>query len=280
MKILDCETTDSTYESLENILGVKRGILERIFGTLDVEEFYREHRHYAHPPEDLMYSEVRKVSTLSGTYDRTCWFHITRTIPSSTFEQGILPLGQCIDGIWAFLQALAKRAVSAEEWAAFKEDMGDHHGAGLYAMKVSDKMHWGPYALLSRDHAFKSSEIGNHDYFGAPEIVKDICLCFSEKFGYDLLGTFMRKTKPCVVKFVAGPRGGCVSAAVYHLYNVYRGNSCSIQCNTCFDGDGVTIPREDILKVEFPTYRKPRRRRRPVNPAPSGTLAQEWWDYI
>ena len=87
----------------------------------------------------------------------------------------------------------------------FKKNMGGHHHAYLYGMKVHGKMHWGPYALLSRDHAFKPGEIGNHDYLGAPEIVEDICLCFSEKFEFDLLGAFMKKTKPCVVKFVAGP---------------------------------------------------------------------------
>jgi hypothetical protein len=280
MKVLDCETTDSTYDSLESIQGVKRIKLESVFDALDLERFYQENRYYPRPPEDLLYYEVRKVSTLPSTYDQTCWFHLTRTIPLNNFEQNILPLGQCINGIWDLLHSLVKRAISSAEWTAFMEDMGDHHNAGLYAMKVSDETHWSPYALLSRDHAFKVSEVGNDDYLGAPEIVEDICLCFSEKFEYDLLGTFIRKTKPFVVKFVAGPRSGCVSTAIYHLYNVYRGNRCSMQCNTCFDGESVAIPREDILKVEFPTYRKPRGRQRPVNSVPSGTPAKEWWDHI
>lgn len=281
MKVLDCETADSTYASLESILGVRRGDLETIFGGLDVEEFYRAHPRYPHPPEDLVYSEVRKISALPGTYDRTCWFHITRTVPSNNFERGILPLGQCIDGIWDFLYSLAKKRVSPEEWATFRADMGDHHHASLYEMKVHDDMHWGPYALLSRDHAFKPGEIGNHDYLGTPEIVEDICICFSEKFGFDLLAAFMRKTKPCIVKFVAGPRSGCMSTAVYHLYNVYRGNRCSIQCNTCFDGEGVAVPGANILKVEFPVYRKPRKRKRPASPAPwDKQIAKELWDNL
>ena len=45
MKVLDCENTDSTYESLESILGVGRGRLENIFGDFDVEGFYQRHRH-------------------------------------------------------------------------------------------------------------------------------------------------------------------------------------------------------------------------------------------
>jgi len=43
----------------------------------------------------------------------------------------------------------------------------------LYSMKANDAMHWGPYALLTKDHAFKPEEIGNLDYFD---------ICFTEKY--------------------------------------------------------------------------------------------------
>jgi len=183
MRALDCETVDSTYESLEQILGTSRSRLESVFERLDIESFYRANPHYPQPPEDLIFSEVRKVATLPGDYDRTYWFHLTRTIATNKFEQGILPLGERVEAIWDFLYSLARKHASVEEWRDFRRDMGSHHDADLYSMKANDAMHWGPYALLTRDHAFKSEEIGNHDYFDAPEIVEDICICFTKNTG-------------------------------------------------------------------------------------------------
>lgn len=275
MKVLDCESIDSTYESLEQILGVAKSQLESVFTGIDVESFYKSNPRHPQPPEELIFSEVSKVITLPGDYDRTCWFHLTRTAPSNKFEQGILPLGQYLDSIWSFLYSLAKRHVTPEEWDRFRQDMGSDHHADLYEMKAHDPMHWGPYALLTRDHAFKPGEINNHDYLGAPEIIEDICICFSERYEFDLLGAFMRKTKPCIVKFFDGPRADCVSTAVYHLYNVHWRKSCSGQCNTCYDAEGVPVPPEHIMKVEFPKYRKRRRKRMSADVA-----AAAWQEHV
>lgn len=261
MKKLDCETIDSTYESLEQILGTSRSRLESLFEGIDIESFYRNRPHHPQPPEDLVFSEVRKLATLEGEYDRTCWFHLTRILDTNTFEQGILPLGKCLDAIWNLLYSLARKQVSAEEWGEFRSDMGSHDHAGLYEMKVSDATEWGPYAFLIKDHAFRSKEIGNHDYLGAPEIVEDICMCFTQKHGFDLLAAFTKKTKPCIVKFFDGPRSDCVETAIYHLYKAHRREKCSIQCNTCYDAEGVPVAPDRIMKVEFPTYRTRRRRK-------------------
>lgn len=64
MKALDCETIDSTYESLEQILGTKRSRLESVFEGLDIESFYRDNPHHPQPAEDFVFSEVRKLATL------------------------------------------------------------------------------------------------------------------------------------------------------------------------------------------------------------------------
>ncbi len=222
-----------------------------MFDCVDVERFCQDNPHHPQPPEEFIFSQVRKVATLPGEYDRTCWFHLTRTEEKNKFEQGILPLGQCIESIWNFLYSLACKRVSLDEWANFRCDMGPNHHANLYEMKVNNSREWGPYAILTRDHAFKSKEIGNHDYLGAPEIVEDICICFREKYDVDLLAEFINKTKRCIVKFYDGARDDCVETAVYHLYSVYRGNPCSIGCNGCYDAEGVPVPFEGVLKVEF-----------------------------
>lgn len=42
-------------------------------------------------------------------------------------------------------------------------------------MKLASKQLWGPYAMLVREVAALSKEVGNHDYLDAPEIIEDIC---------------------------------------------------------------------------------------------------------
>ena len=147
-------------------------------------------------------------------------------------------------------------------------------------MKVSNSLHWGPYALLTRDHAFKSKEIGNHDYLGGPEIVEDICFCFAEKHGFDLLAAFLKRTKACIVKFFDGPRDGCVDTAVYHLYKAHWGHHCSMQCNTCYDGKGIPVSPARIMKVEFPTYKKRRLRKISANAISSQRHLNDLFDAL
>ena len=131
-------------------------------------------------------------------------------------------------------------------------NLGQSRCAERHRIKVRDSHHWGPYGVLTRDVAFKAQEVGNHDYFRAPEIVEDICGCFEDGFGVNLLDRFVRSTKPCVVKFIdKETRSDCLPAAVYYLYTVWRGDKLSDQCSTCFNGKASPIPRDRILRVEF-----------------------------
>jgi hypothetical protein len=253
MKILDCETLDSTYESLDHILNVSRTRLERLFENFEVGCDHRGSSRMHRPPEDLLFAEVEGMAAGPISYDRTCWFHLTRANLDSSFSDGILPLGTSKNLIWDFLGSLVDPRISPELWTAFRRDMGSSHWACLYDMKVASRDHWGPFAILVRGHAFSAQETGSHDYLCAPEIVEDICRCFSGRFDFDLLESFKANTRACVVKFAEDtPRPDCVRAAVYHLYNRARRFDCSMHCNTCYDGQGVPVRPDQILKVEFP----------------------------
>ena len=119
-------------------------------------------------------------------------------------------------------------------------------------MRTSDNFHDGPYAMLIRDTAFKSDEMGNHDYLKVPEIIEDICIRFKEVYSHDLLEMYIKSTQSCIIKFVsdfANPDN--ISAAIYYLHNKIHHKDLSIYCNNCFDGEGNHIPRENILNVEF-----------------------------
>ena len=255
-KILDCESPDSAYVSVEQILGLNRSQLDELFTEIDLDSIYTTDSHPDIPADTYLFCEVMKCSRLDGEYQDDCWFHLTRTLESNRFDNGILPLGHCIDSIWEFLYSLIDRQISRQQWEQFRASLSKRggHYAYLYNMKVNLPQYWGPYAILVKDIAFKAKEVGAHDYFRVPEIVEDVCICFGETFRVSLLDAFRSSTRPCIVKFTAPYRDDALKKALYYLYHVQREETLHIECSTCFDGKGNPIPADKILKVEFPTY--------------------------
>jgi hypothetical protein len=145
--------------------------------------------------------------------------------------------------------------VSAQQWANFKDEI-PREAPGIYEMKTMNPFYWGPYAILVRDLAFKPGEVGNHDYLSGPEIIEDICDCFERLYHLDVFKIFLQKTKPCIVKFIdRSIRTNYLRAALWHLYKIAWQEKCTDYCNDCFDGQGVTVRKDQILSVEFPTRR-------------------------
>ncbi len=257
MRVLDCESIETTYISLESILGIQRDKIDTAFYSLDIKRFYIDNSDYPEDAKRLVFSVVTNDAPSVPDFDQVCWFHLTRTVETNTFEQGILPLSKQIDSIWDFLYTLVDEGFPKAKWNFFRQALGNDDYAHLYRMKTSDPLHWGPYAILIRDIAFKAEEVGNHDYLHVPEIIEDICQCFFERYRLDLLSVFLRNTRPCIVKFIDdNPRDEYIMKALYYLYTIYRGEEISQYCNTCFDGRGIPVPKEHILRVEFPDYQK------------------------
>lgn len=253
MKTLDCETRDTTYTSLEDILGVSKSAIDAIFQQLNIEQFYEDHPDSAIEPRDWLFSNISPIPLSTVRLDRVYWFHLTRVPKSTTFlNNGLLPLGQAIDAIWNFLHLLVETKISKEEWAGFRKNLTLSHHARLYRMKIGNPMLWGPYAILVKEVAFNPQEIGNHDYLRTPEIVEDICLCFQEKYGIDLLMLYMANSIPCIVKFMDDiPQNDYVTTALYYLYACYHRHELSLYCNTCLDSRGISVKPERIAKVEW-----------------------------
>lgn len=258
MKVLDCESIDSTYDSLGRLFDVQRETLELTLDKIDLGGYPG----YPVPTEKYLFDLVgQKLSPKNPIFfDRICWFHLTRTLEMNAFEDGILPLGEQINSIWEFLYTLLDGKLSRAEWDDFRANemaLSENHYAYLYRMKTGDPAYWGPYALLIKDTAFKPNELHNHDYFRVPEIVEDVCIVLQELHGMDLLPVFLEKTKPCIVKFVDDDvKSYCLEAALYHLYHLRKGDGCAplSNCSISFDGKGKTIPKERIFKREFPNY--------------------------
>lgn len=255
MVILDCESLDSTYDSIKSIFGLTREAVDGVLASLDVERFYAENRDYPHDAPHLLLERIKAESSSPSQFDAVCWFHLTRAQSSKTFENGILPLGDQVNAIWESLRLLAGSRVSDHDWSEFRNNMGDSHSAYLYHLKVRDRDHWGPYGVLVRDAALCPAEIGHHDYLAVPEIVEDICLCFAERFDFDLVSKFTENSQPYIVKFIEEtPHPRCLSPALYYLYSRFHGERLSLSCNTCFDGRGKVVCAQKIQKIESPNY--------------------------
>jgi len=251
MIILDCESLDSTYKSIESIFGLTRETIDDVFAEPDFDRLQVEHGLQDEP--HLLFERMRSESRASLRFDAVCWFHLSRVPSPESFRNGILPLPDQTNAIWDSLRSLAGKQISDAAWAEFRTQMGDSHSAFLYHMKLNDPDHWGPYGVLVRDVAFCPTEVSNHDYLDIPEIVEDISLCFAERHGFDLRSAFIQNSKPCIVKFIdEDPHLRCLPPALYYLYSRFHRQCLTLSCNTCFDGRGRLVGPDSIRKIETP----------------------------
>ena len=132
MKTLDCESIETIYRSIHDILGITRLELEQIYKEVDLDRYYSENSNFLVDPEELLLSLIVGKDVSVPSYDRVCWFHLTRIHNESTFDAGILPLNEVIESIWNFLYSLIKDNFTINEWQSFRTNMGPSDWAHLY----------------------------------------------------------------------------------------------------------------------------------------------------
>jgi len=249
--ILDCESISSTEGSLTNLFSCSKNDLISMLAKIDIEGIYQDIESSPDiPPDEYVFQRVIQNFGANITPKLICWFHLTRTTQDATFARGILPLGEALNPIWETLLNIFAGSKHQENLIDLKESgVVNYH----YNLKAPDSFHWGPFAMLVKESAFKAKEMGNHDYLWLPEIIEDICNAYHDKYGIFIHDDVVKTLNPCIVKFKSHKRmdDGCVKAALYYLYANVKRESLCIDANTCFDGQGKIIPYEDILKIEF-----------------------------
>lgn len=247
MRTLDCESIDSTYTSIEEILRIERPLLEEMLGNLDLDEACR--RAGGKTGSDVLLDSVMKHARATGPdFDRTCWFHFTRSHPRNSFSKGILPLGEALPYLWGFLLMLLPEDFPLEAWYRFAKNPP----SGPYRRKLNDPVAWGPFGLLPREAGLSPRDFGVRDSLETPEIVEDICAAFQEAHDFDLLRAYRQNTRPCIVKFIDHkPSPGHLGIALQYLYGVVKDGQVLGGCKVDFDAEGRRIPPEKIYKVEF-----------------------------
>jgi len=253
MKILDCETSTSTYNSLENITGVSCKKIENFLSKLNIENIYAMDR------TNFILEQFKLKYNPSLEYDLTYWFHLTRTLNSNEFAEGLLPLNEAIDGIWDFLFTLTNGEVTIDEWNIYRSNLENHkYGADIasnqafhYNNKINNNLHWGPYGFLIEDQILKDSNISDH-YFTHPEIIMHICYPFKKLYRYDLLDAFIKNTLPCIVKFQSNNTDSIyIGDALHYLSNLIHKKEMDFHSNNTFDNHGKKISSEDIIRIKL-----------------------------
>jgi hypothetical protein len=249
LNILDCESADSIYESFRSLFGVGESTIKASFATTA-----RKHLHFDSATDDELILPLEDRIATEEPFDATYWFHLTRTIRSNTFAEGILPLGNVLDSLWDMLFGFLGNTFPLEKWSEFRQGMEfsycEDTRVGDYRLKVHDPFYWGPYAYLIRERTIQeygSSRLETH-YLYLPEVIENICVPFKNKFDIDLPQIFLENTSPCIVKFIA--RGSKIShllAALRYLYFVHNRSNDFVP-NPIHSG---MVTHDQIVSVEF-----------------------------
>jgi hypothetical protein len=184
------------------------------------------------------------------TLDGALLFHGTRLAdPDSVMREGLQPLGQRLEAIWEMLGRLARPESDKEDWRYFR-DWVENGGGGddgcQYRLKTNDEMHHGPFTVLVRDVLTRPHESYSHDYLDCPEIVQDICRCFSVRDGIDLEARFKAATEPCVVTVRQSPVSSeAIGTAVWFIRAELLGRPVGLAC-----AGGPVRPRGAIAPEE------------------------------
>lgn len=184
-------------------------------------------------------------------WNSVCWFHLTRVPTTTNFAEGILPLQDALTKIW-------RTVISAQSQNQKKRVLKRLRDQGVpdfqYQHKTKDPQLGGPYAMLVKESAFRTSEIGNHDYLRTPEIIEDICNGYEKETGERIFDEIAALLRPCIVKFEHDSDHGdrhLTGVLLYYCWSKCRNERLCYLANTCFDGQGKTIPRSAIRAIEF-----------------------------
>jgi hypothetical protein len=254
--ILDCSSPCSTQLSLGQILNLSSTHLREALSRFDLDQFYSEHQSDERKPGVIILEEVLNFASDTRVAEDILWFHGTRVIDPESFRvNGIRPLNYQLDQIWTDLFNVAGHLyVGRQGWDDFRRGVEtDYRGrfADLYRMKTRDALHWGPHAVLIRDVLINPQRFGSVNYLNTPEIVEDICTCFCEQTGRNLLRVFQEQSRACIVHFNDDtPRADAIPIALHYLYQTNRGNDLFPGCNTCFDGHTEPIQPQQIVAID------------------------------
>lgn len=235
--ILNCTNYDTALESLANIFNVSKSVI------ISVLEGVNPFHNLSQPPEDSLYDHMCSEIGEPSHSINVIWFHGTRIEDENLFrEHGILTKTEARRFIEPRLREMADGLESG--------------GSNPFSMSLSGKHgphDEGPFAFLIREVAIKAPS-PYHNYLDAPEIVEDMAGIFLGQNYQQLVDRFKSVTKPCVVSFLAEPKGYELPHVILYVKLVLDGEmelDAGSAANTFFDSEGIVVSPERIQNVEL-----------------------------
>ena len=239
MRILDCTSVDSTYESVTNLLDIGRTELETRFVKANEDEWPG----FSYPElvRQFVFDDKEYCLPAPGV---VCWFHATRIAKSTLFDDGLKPTSEMRIQLVEMLADLAEELTLCSKQKFFGLPLSGNDGFRIATKCSSDGFDDGP-------HGFMVKEGMNLLYFDAPEFVREYCRSLDRAIGGPLEDEFKNRTVPTIVKFQSSfQTKGTLETALMYLLKKTQGKKKD------FSNRGIGIERHrveavDIESVEF-----------------------------
>lgn len=196
--ILNCSSFSSALESAYLALNTSPEVL--LPRIIKIGDSITRQQHLEGSFEEILFKEISNEFEISP-FSEVYWFHLTRTWPSETFEEGLLPRSLVEFKIWS---QLVDSITKENETIGNKLKSLRTYNEPLKKPRL-DQWVEGPCGMLIRDHAFHPAEIGNGDFLYTSEFFLDLNEQYKERYGSEILLLITNLLTPCIVMFKESP---------------------------------------------------------------------------
>ena len=158
MSLFDCSNLDTAIASVARAYRCSPMVIQEFSASFAVDTCV-EAGNESGGGNDLV--QAKFESFLQRTpipSEHVCWFHLTRTLESANFEDGIEPLNRARQRIW---ETLFQVFAGTVHQSRLKEMQSNRVESQQYNCKLSRDCDQGPFAMLVREAAFSPSELTN-----------------------------------------------------------------------------------------------------------------------
>ena len=237
--------------SIETLLNVLRKDWAKAYGTY-VNNDYTNDEYY--DLGDFILKRAFQSCNYINDFPNIHWFHGTRIVDINAFRRnGLLPLDKIYPQIIELIDGIAKE--NGIEKVPVTTELQKMHRE-IINSKMSYKGDLGPSAMLMYDAVINPKKYENKDYTMEPEFIRDYTeLQYGDKAGIIISG-FLRVSRSAVVEFIQPSNAiddnkivDVLRTTILYLYNAIHNRGFDISCNTCFTGNGIAVPPENIVDI-------------------------------
>ncbi|MCP4266101.1 MAG: hypothetical protein GY777_11100 [Candidatus Brocadiaceae bacterium] len=176
---LDCETRESAFRSVFEILGLTRLDLISFFRKFDLWDYVDKHGSGREGPGNILLKTLLMRIECNWDFSHTAWFHMTRCLPTEEFKDGLKTYSGIIDDIWELLFNINPSNITRSDWNKLRISMESVMSSNLgeyHRIRTSSDEEESPCGILVPEFRSGNPIIKQDHYLEeAPEVVFYIC---------------------------------------------------------------------------------------------------------